>query len=238
MNTEKAVDKNPYYNLRFERKFVFTDQSLEEVLNFTVLNNSFLFKEIFHERTVNNIYFDDGELTCYEQNVSGVDIREKYRLRWYGKDFHTIENPTFEVKKKFGEVGDKVSFKLKNFTADLRASSADSIHSQLLQRISDEKNLGLLGKLQNLFPTLYNSYDRRYFLSQCGNFRITLDYHMKFYNPNYADFYASERTTDDVVLELKYDREHDNESRLLSQEIDSRLSKNSKYVRGVEAISF
>ncbi|WP_197463475.1 polyphosphate polymerase domain-containing protein [Cochleicola gelatinilyticus] len=234
----KAVDKNAYYNLRFERKFVFTNQSLEDVLNFTVHTNSFLFSEIFHERTVNNIYFDDGDLTCYKQNVSGVDIREKYRLRWYGKEFHAIEKSTLEVKKKFGDVGDKISFKLKDFNVDLRTQSADAVHNQLLQRISEENNPALLGKLQNLFPTLYNSYDRRYFLSQCGNFRITLDYHMKFYNPNYADFYASEMTTNDVVLELKYNREHDDESRLLSQEINSRLSKNSKYVRGVEAISF
>ena len=92
-------------------------------------------------------------------------------------------------------------------------------------------------KLQILTPTLYNSYERRYFLSDCGKFRITIDYNMLFYNPQFKNYKMSEMGLTDIVLELKYKREYDDESRQLSQEIDCRLSKNSKYVRGIENIN-
>lgn len=223
-----------YYSLRFERKFIFESMQLEDIIQNIVLCNPYCFKEIFHLRSVNNIYFDDQNMSFYRQNVAGDANREKYRLRWYGDDFTQVNNPTFEIKKKFGETGDKYSYKLKGVSFSLKDINANDAQSIVSAKLQVDKNLILYNNLRQLEPALYNTYDRRYFLSHCGRFRITLDYNMSFYNIKSSDFLSSKITLDDIVLELKYDREHDNESRQLSQSLPVRLSKNSKYVRGID----
>ena len=234
----KAAAKSTQSNLRFERKFVFTNTPTQYLIEKLILNNAYCFTEIYTRRTVNNIYLDDNDLSFYRQNVSGDEWREKYRLRWYGDNFSEINNPTLEIKKKYGDVGDKVSFKLTGFILNIEGLSMDEVYAKILLEVKNTKNKALLSKMTNLSPTLYNSYERQYFLSHCENFRITSDYNMKFYSPQMKDYLATEMRLSDTILELKYDRQHDDESRQLSQQLNSRLSKNSKYVRGIELTAF
>ena len=83
----KIKEEALYHSLRFERKFIFEEMPLDDIINNVVLCNPYCFKEIFHRRSVNNIYFDDQNMSFYRQNVAGDANREKYRLRWYGDDF-------------------------------------------------------------------------------------------------------------------------------------------------------
>ena len=241
MNTAKAANKGfneaNLKNFRYERKFVLENTALEDVITKIVLTNSYGFAEIFERRTVNNIYFDDRNSSFYRENVSGDGIRKKYRIRWYGDYFKNVKNATLEIKKKFGEVGDKISYKLKDFEIDdLQRFDIDQIQNQVCNYFH-ASNQKLLYTFQYLMPKLYNSYERRYFLSSCGKFRITLDYNMKYYNPNYKYFYNENLVNiDEVILELKYGTIDDFEGRKLSQEMTPRLSKNSKYVRGFDLI--
>ncbi len=236
----KAADnhlpKKPYHNLRFERKFVLDNADLERAIESLVFTSEFGFKEVFERRKVNNIYFDDANSSCYYENVSGDGWRRKYRIRWYGDDFFSIRKPTLEIKKKFGEVGDKISFKMPDFEADLSKFSADQINTKVLNYFKNNNSEGYNAFL-HLSPKLYNSYERRYFLSFCERFRITLDYNMEYYNPNYGLYFNENMVdTDEIILELKYETQHDGLSRVLSQKIYERLSKNSKYVRGVDLV--
>ncbi|WP_282081048.1 polyphosphate polymerase domain-containing protein [Aquimarina algiphila] len=235
---EKAVNENfhkpLFYNLRYERKFIFQNIDLDDLIQTTVYTNSFCFEEIYSKRTINNIYFDDNNYTFYKQNVSGDGVREKYRLRWYNSTPSIIKSPTIEIKKKFGEVGDKFSLKIPSFESDIQSLSIDQINHQIIAELKKSKNKELMFKFYNLFPTLYNSYERRYFLSACEKFRITLDSNMNFFHPyNYNHCHL---INNEIILELKYNKEYDNESRSVTQQINSRLSKNSKYVRGIEII--
>ena len=236
----KAVDKKQEkplgLNLRYERKFIYEHTYLDDLIQ-DVLTNSYCFKEVFNRRAVNNIYFDDNKFNYYHQNVSGDGKREKCRLRWYGDEFSSIKNPTFEIKKKFGEVGDKISYKIKGYENNLSTFNIDEF-DYLLHDTNDKKGNFVISKFHQLIPTLYNSYERRYFLSFCGRFRITLDYNMIFFNPNHKNFLGSKMKIDEkeIILELKYDLAHDQESRSLSQQFKERLSKNSKYVRGIEMV--
>ena len=119
----KAASKNLkdlFYNLRFERKFIYIGQDVDDIIKTVVLGNKFCFREIYHRRRVNSMYFDDNNRTFYTMNVSGDGIREKYRVRWYGDDFALLSNPTVEIKKKFGEAGDKYSYKIKDLSLDLK----------------------------------------------------------------------------------------------------------------------
>lgn len=222
-------------NLRYERKFIFSSTHLEDLVQ-QLYSNSFGFKEIFEKRSVNNVYFDDQNFNFYKQNVSGVGKREKYRLRWYGDNFSKVENPSIEIKKKFGEVGDKIIHKLDNFVLDVNSIDAYNLIGLITDKIHDYPFLK--NSLDQLKPTLFNSYERRYFLSDCAKFRITLDYHQKFYNPYYTNYMSSEQRIEDdiVVLELKYNLVDDTEARLISQEFKSRVSRNSKYVQGIDLI--
>lgn len=227
-------DTSLYHSLRFERKFIFEEMLLEDIIQNIVLCNPYCFKEIFCRRSVNNIYFDDQNMSFYRQNVAGDANREKYRLRWYGDDFSQVSNPTFEIKKKYGETGDKYSYKLKNTLFSLNDTKATGAQSIIEAALLEAENTTLYNNLRQLEPALYNTYERRYFLSHCERFRITLDYNMSFYNIKSNDFLRSKISADDIVLELKYERAHDDESRNLTQHLPVRLSKNSKYVRGID----
>jgi SPX domain protein involved in polyphosphate accumulation len=228
---EKVVDKAiQNSNIRFERKFLFQNCDVQDVIQ-SVLRNSYGFQEIFHLRKVNNIYFDDSNYNFYKQNVEGVADRKKLRLRWYGQDMPIIENPTIEIKKKMGEAGDKDSFRLKGVSIDLSLQTPSDVHQILLSRT--QKHFAVHEVLKKLHPTLINTYERRYFLSFCGRYRITVDFNQAFYNPNYKVLGNSQTKINDIVLELKYAVINDNEARQVSQQIKTRLSKNSKYVNGI-----
>ncbi len=235
-NMGKAVNKVRTPNLRFERKFVYANALPEDIINTEVFTNSFCFREIFHRRTVNNCYFDDQAMSFYHQNVAGDDKRDKYRLRWYGDDFTKIKKPVLEIKKKHGAVGDKLSFALNHLENELSTSS--NLLNKTKSAIEQIQEAELANNMHALKPSLYNSYERRYFLSHCERFRITIDYNMKFYNPDSSPYSKGEITLSDVVLELKYDVSNDKVARKLSQALSARLSKHSKYVRGVDRIHF
>lgn len=235
---EKAVDSpkakpEASANLRFERKFVYQNVHVDDIIQ-RVYRNSFGFAEVFHLRKINNIYFDDANYNFYKQNVEGVADRKKIRLRWYGADTAQIENPTIEVKKKMGEVGDKDSYRLQGTSLDLRRSTANDVHAYLVE--NTRQQLALHQNLKALHATLLNTYERRYFLSFCERYRITVDFNQAFYNPNYDSFERSELRLNTVVLELKYAVEDDSEARQVSQQINTRLSKNSKYVTGIDML--
>jgi hypothetical protein len=234
---EKAVANTPlktsFHNLRFERKFIYLGMPPEDIINTFVLTNKFCFREIYVRRSVNNIYYDDLNRSFYKMNVSGDGLREKYRLRWYGDAFEQINNPVLEIKRKFGMSGDKFSYKLPPMQANLTHTSSRAFTRQVLKNINHPQ---LRASLELMSPFLYNCYERRYFLSDCKNFRITIDYNMRFYDPNALSFKQSQMSLPDVVLELKYPVALDKESRSLTQDFKVRLSKNSKYVRGCDLI--
>lgn len=234
MSMEKAVDKPVQAsNLRFERKFLFQNCHVQDIIQ-SVFRNSYGFQEIFQIRKVNNIYFDDSNYNFYKQNVEGVANRKKLRLRWYGYDTVKIESPTIEIKKKIGEAGDKDSFPLNGVSFNLNKESSDTICSYLQKYVTNQA--ALQQGLKRIHPTLINTYERRYFLSFCKRYRITVDFNQAFYNPNYQTIEISKKQIGDVVLELKYAVENDSEARQVSQQIKTRLSKNSKYVNGINLL--
>lgn len=227
------ADSQQVSNIRFERKFLFQKGHIQDIIQ-SVYRNSYGFQEIFHKRKVNNIYFDDSNYNYYKQNVEGVADRKKLRLRWYGEDTLTIDNPTIEVKKKIGEAGDKDSFRLKEVSCDLTIQTPSEVHQLLIR--NTQQHVAVHHALKKLHPTLINTYERRYFLSFCRRYRITVDFNQAFYNPNYPMIKNSERKINDIVLELKYAVADDNEARQVSQQIKTRLSKNSKYVNGINLL--
>ena len=218
-------------NFRYERKFqVLKNVSVKELVAITKGNSAF-FKEVFHERQINNIYLDTDEYKFYFDNVDGVADRQKARIRWYGDTLGELEKPKLEIKLKKGLVGDKWTFALDPFIFDNR------FDAKTLKRIfsSSELPKSIYEMVVGLQPTLVNSYSRRYFLSADQKFRITLDYNIKYRNinknRNNFDQRPQQETTN--VVELKYSLQDDRRAQTISKEFPFRLSKNSKYVNGV-----
>ena len=89
----------------------------------------------------------------------------------------------------------------------------------------------------NPFPVLINCYYRRYFVSNDGAIRVTVDNSLKIWDQRfraYPNLTHNIVTPDLLVVEFKSARENRETLSQLIQSIPIRASKNSKYVRGVE----
>lgn len=77
---------------------------------------------------------------------------------------------------------------------------------------------------------LYNSYKRKYFLSGDKKIRITIDKELKFYSPITKNKFEE----NNIIVEIKYDKD----SKFINELKYLRLTKYSKYVKGVTSTSF
>jgi len=217
-------------NFRYEHKFFLKDISVEEIENILKLHPA-MFREIYHKRSVNNIYMDSYNLQHFFDNVYGVSKRLKVRIRWYGNLFGFIKNPNLELKVKHNFHIGKLIHLLHSFALD-NNFSAEVIHSTLKKSdIAEPLKL----YLAELYCSLLNHYDRKYFLSSDGNYRITLDTNITFYKLNmYTNNFLHKITNfNNVVMELKYNKPYDEFAENITRHLPFRMTKNSKYVNGI-----
>lgn len=216
---------------RFERKFVIERGGVSYVERIVKLNSG-AFRPVFYERQINNIYFDTHNLRNYYDNHFGKSKRVKVRIRWYGDTYGLVKTPILEFKLKSGPTGRKLSFKLNEFTYEDSLKKSDIIG--VIQN-SDVPEW-VLNELKYLVPTLVNTYKRKYYLSFNRKFRFTIDHHMDYYRFTAGNLANREHEEchQTVVLELKYDMEHDTNAGSITSELPFRLGKFSKYVTGIE----
>jgi len=221
-------------NYRYERKFTVPNEFSLKTIEQCVKRNNALFREAFHLRQVNNIYFDTTAYNDYFDNVLGVSDRKKIRIRWYGETFGSIQKPILEIKIKKGLVGDKWSFKLKPFILD------NNFNNDILLDVFKDSNLPLpiLESLKMVTPTLLNSYLRKYFISATNKFRITIDFELLYYKieKRFNNFNFKPASDENKIVELKYGLMDDNEASSIVTQFPFRLNKNSKYVNGINTI--
>jgi len=218
-------------DFRYERKFFISDLSRYEVEQIIKINPA-SFSEIYFQRFVNNVYYDTVNLTNYAGNVYGVAQRLKTRIRWYGELFGLIEKPVLELKIKEGFLGGKVRYSLKPFYLD------DNYSPEIRQDMFAEAGVPdiLVEYLKSLRGALLNRYSRKYFESADKKFRITIDAGMEAYRIGPVKNTFMEKTVDagNVILELKYAEENDEEARLVTNHFPFRMTKSSKYATGME----
>lgn len=206
--------------MRFERKYRVENLSMSHIRQI-VKSHPASFYKLYPNRTVNNIYFDSPNFTCLNDNLRGINIRKKYRVRWYGEDIKTIKNPKLEVKYKENELGGKTIFEL----PPCSLSNIKDIQQQVNELIPQQFSLQ---------PTLLNSYNRSYWGTKDGKFRITIDSHLRFHSLLYSAHFTKYIHIDPVVIvELKYEQEDEQELQRITRFLPFRLSKNSKYVNGI-----
>jgi SPX domain protein involved in polyphosphate accumulation len=220
---------------RFERKFFISGLTRQEILALVKLHPA-MFAEIYHERAINNIYFDTPTLQYIYATVDGLGQRQKCRIRWYGDLLGHIEKPVLELKIKEGFVGRKESYPLAPFALD------ENFHFGAANEIFKKSDLPARLKME-LFavqPTLLNRYRRRYFQSANRHYRITIDSDLEYCCLKARGNTFLHRIIDrnNVIVELKYGNEKDFHADSISRHFPFRVTKSSKYISGVDMLYF
>ena len=229
--TPYSMEKN---DIRYERKFFISSLTKHEVESAIKLHPE-IFSEIYCQRQVNNIYLDSFDLVNYQDNIIGLDKRTKVRLRWYGDLQGDIQNPVLEFKIKNGLVCQKRSFPLSDFKLDPNFSKDTLQNIFKLSNISERLKMDLAC----LDFSLLNSYQRQYFLSADKKYRITIDSNLEFYSIASFNNRFLDQSVDhiSVIVELKYNKDHDPKAKTIAGYFPFRMTKSSKYVMGIERLN-
>lgn len=155
--------------------------------------------------TIRSLYFDDLAFGAFDEKVSGIDNRTKYRIRCYNYGDAVFK---LEKKEKKGHLTRKTAqtvsrADVESLQSDPRVRCAD--HPQGL---TEELRLHCLGK--GTRPVVLVDYDRTPFVSVYGNTRITIDENLRTI-PYRGDLFAPAHPAipvmepDQVILEVKFD---------------------------------
>ena len=217
-------------DLRYERKFVTFELGTAEALAVIRLHPA-AFREVYHPRFVNNIYFDTPSLDHYQDNVRGVSNRVKCRIRWYGAPLGPIARPILELKRKRALLGFKNLYPLAPFSLD---------HGFDAPTLFEKSDLPepLRCDLAALQPVLMNRYLRSYFLSRDGHYRLTVDREVGFRRPTRGPGRTPTWIRPDgrVIVELKFGVGLDDDGARIATRFPFRLTRSSKYVIGVDTL--
>lgn len=153
---------------------------------------------------IRSLYFDNGTDKALREKLDGINIREKFRIRYYNHDISVIH---LEKKSKRSGLGSKE-------TAPLSAGEAQSIvDGDVAWMASADRPLvrELYRKIcgEGLAPKTIVDYTREPFLYGPGNVRVTLDYGLRtglrstdFLNPDCITIPAGDAPD---LLEVKWD---------------------------------
>ena len=153
---------------------------------------------------IRSLYFDNAQDKALREKLDGVNVREKFRIRFYNMDDSLIH---LEKKSKRGGLGNKASTEL---TRDetLRIIAGDIGWMQ-----KDERDLlrELYEKMRSegLRPKTIVDYTREPFVFAAGNVRVTLDYNIRT-GLGKTDIFSEKCVTVPVagnpaILEVKWD---------------------------------
>ncbi len=217
---------------RYEVKFIASPDEYHRMEHWIAMHPAG-FRSPFPPRQVNNVYFDDHNLYAYAENLSGASARSKVRLRWYGDTFQA-EKCVLEVKQKRNMLGWKYNFRVGPI--DFENQSWVSIRRSLRSQLEPE---GRPWFDENPQPVLINRYRRNYYLSHDGKVRVTLDSHQEVLDQRVAPRPNLRRATNlpqTIVVEFKFGRGDFPTGSRAIQGVPIRVSRNSKYVIGVQSL--
>lgn len=222
-------------SFRYERKFVISEIDRHEV-EAIIKCHPALFVEIFQERSVNSIYFDSLNMDSHNDNKGGTSERSKRRIRWYGPLFGLIDKAALELKIKDNQVGTKMVFPLLPF----RLHSGFSLKYVMdVFKRSDIPEF-VREELMLMQVVLLIRYRRKYFQSVDRKYRLTIDWDMEYYIMDDAFNTFAKKRHDflNTVLELKYSEDNDDKARFITKYFPFRISRNSKYVVGIDGLFY
>ena len=221
---------------RLEIKFASYELNLERILHWIQLH-PWAFRSPYPDRWVNNVYFDTHNNAAYVQNLSGASSRVKVRYRWYGQDREPAPG-VLEVKCKRNYFGWKKRFRCD----DLPAGSKNDDWRDICRSLTDVlPHEGRLWLETYPAPTILNRYLRRYFVSSDNKIRVTVDTDQAVWDQRYKsvpNYDQQSHLPDTLVVEVKFAREDRDLASDIIQTMPIRVSRHSKFMNGVRAVSF
>lgn len=155
---------------------------------------------------ITSLYFDDAFRTAYNDKLIGLDVRKKYRIRYYSLSPSVIN---LEVKEKKGEMVCKRSIPLsyEEYNQIIRGDTECLKQEKLTGTAGEE--FYLTDRLTKLVPAVLVDYKREAYICPAGNVRITFDSNLKTAvqaDPlgGKADF-INVFNNGEIILEVKYD---------------------------------
>jgi len=225
------IKSNNFSEYRNEKKFLLYKVSRKALFIQYKLSN-LLLSQLYPDRWVNNIYFDNINMDLFNLSVEGQSKRAKVRLRWYG-DFHNLENPLLELKSKIGHKNIKKSVMIKDKL--IYGKSLSKFFNNLINSKGLPESFRYL--LKELRPVLANRYFRSYHLSANKKYRVTTDTSLSFANliTSSLNYLYWKKQKDISIVELKFKKSDDYIVNFMT-EIRSRyrMAQISKYTYGLQ----
>lgn len=153
---------------------------------------------------IESLYFDDLNDSCLQDTEDGVNRRSKYRIRIYNASLDVIK---LEVKTK------RDNRILKRSKAISRAQMESLMRGECIADDASAEDPATLFNLavrtQGLRPRVIVAYERKAYVYEPGNVRITFDRNVRA-NARVEEFGQKNSSYDflreyDNVLEVKYD---------------------------------
>ena len=153
---------------------------------------------------IRSLYFDNLSDKALREKIDGVNMREKFRIRYYNGDPSVIH---LEKKSKRAGLGTKYSAAL---TKDEAQSIVDGELDWMLSSGRPlVQELYCKMRYQGLRPKTIVDYTREPFIYRPGNVRVTFDYDIRtglsctdFLNPDCVTIPAGDAP---ILLEVKWD---------------------------------
>jgi len=195
-------------SFRIENKYKIQIHKLSNLYEWIYKNNGI---KLFPKRNIISIYFDNSNLSLYNDAIEGIVPRKKIRLRTYNNSTNSHKNYNLEIKINSVEGRFKTSEKIKG-------------HVKLLKKGYYDNEYGLC------YPIVQIKYLREYF--KIFGIRITLDTHIKFKSFNQiGNYFNYER----IILEVK------TQNTTISNYIDEKFFfekiRFSKYCNAIDIIN-
>ena len=153
---------------------------------------------------IRSLYFDNASDKALREKIDGVNMREKFRIRYYNGDTSLIH---LEKKSKRSGLGTK-------FSADLTAEEAQKIVDGDTAWMMDSgrplvQELCCKMRYQGLRPKTIVDYTREPYIYRPGNVRVTFDYDIRT-GMGCTDFLNADCVTipagnAPILLEVKWD---------------------------------
>ena len=179
---------------------------------------------------IRSLYFDNPDDKALREKVDGLNMREKFRIRYYNGDPSVIH---LEKKSKRNGLGTK-------YSASLTGEEAQAIVDGDLDWMMDSgrplvQELYCKMRYQRLRPKTIVDYTREPFIYRPGNVRVTFDYNIRtgmsctdFLNPKCITIPAGDSP---ILLEVKWDEYLPEIIRAAVQTPGRRESAFSKYAQ-------
>ena len=153
---------------------------------------------------IRSLYFDNANDKALWEKIDGVNVREKFRIRFYNNDVSCIK---LEKKSKINGLCQKVSAPITKEQAQAIVEGDCAWMSESGHALVREFYIKM--KTQGLRPKTVVDYTREPFVYVPGNVRVTLDYNIRtgmrpeeFLESTCVTVPADEGT---VILEVKWD---------------------------------